>query len=188
MWSHLLVRRYRQQPHFDERWVDQAVQHYATRHDPAHLSWSKQAAFERGSFATLLAIHIRNGASQAELLAVGDTIAVLGISGVFCTSFPYTSADQFKTNPLLISTRHDCNGGLFETDPSRFRAIWTLLPFQSKLMAMTDALGAWLLAEPHSRFPVLADLRSRTRFIKLIENERLAGRMRRDDTTLLILE
>jgi serine/threonine protein phosphatase PrpC len=99
-WSHLLVRRYRQQPRFDEQWVNQAVQHYASRHNPADLTWSKQAAFERGSFATLLAIHIKNGA-QAEVLAVGDSIAVLGTSGCFCNSFPYTSASQFNSEPLL---------------------------------------------------------------------------------------
>jgi serine/threonine protein phosphatase PrpC len=188
MWSHLLVRRYRQQPRFDEQWVNQVVELYATRHDPANLNWSKQAAFERGSFATLLAIHIRNGATKAEVLAIGDSLAVLGTDGAFCASFPYTSADQFKAEPLLISTRHDCNNGLFEADPSRFRATWELSPFSSKLMAMTDALGAWLLAEPETRFHILASLRSRAAFAKLIETERCAGHMRRDDTTLLILE
>jgi hypothetical protein len=187
-WSHLLVRRYRHQPQFDEQWIARAVQHYTMRRNPANLSWSKQAAFERGSFATLLAIHIRNGATQAEVIAVGDSIAVLGTSGSFCASFPYTSADQFKSEPLLISTRSDCNNCLFESDPSRFRAIWKLGPLRTNLMAMTDALGAWLLTEPESRFPILASLRSRSAFAKLVETERSADRMRRDDTTLLVLE
>jgi hypothetical protein len=140
------------------------------------------------AIASLLAIHIRNGATQAEVLAIGDSLAVLGTDGVFCASFPYTSAEQFKAQPLLISTRHDCNNGLLGTDPSRFRAVWELSPLSSKLMAMTDALGAWLLAEPEARFHILASLRSRAAFTKLIDTERSAGRIRRDDTTLLILE
>src|SRR5262249_44319543 len=156
------------QPRFDEPWVNQAIQHYAARHNPENLSWSKQAAFERGSFATLLAIHIKNNATQAEVLAIGDSIAVLGTSRILCDSFPYKSADQFKREPLLISTRQDCNDGLFDADPSRFRATWKLCPLRSKLMAMTDALGAWLLTDPESRFPILASLRSRTTFVKLV--------------------
>ena len=101
-WSRLLVGLYRQQPEFSSAWVDQATARYTASHDIAALSWSRQAAFERGSFATLLAIHA-NGGPHAEILAVGDSLAVLGHGGSFRQSFPYETPEQFGAHPLLIS-------------------------------------------------------------------------------------
>jgi hypothetical protein len=185
-WSRLLVSRYRKRPRFDAAWIAQATARYAAYRTSSTLSWSKQAAFERGSFATLLALHLARDFSRADILAVGDSLAVFGIDGVICNSFPYTSPDRFSERPLLISTLSDRNCGLLQ-DMDRFWTSWTLST-DSTLMAMTDALGAWLLTEPTSRFPILASMRSRRDFAELIETERIARRLRRDDATLLVLQ
>jgi hypothetical protein len=187
-WSKLLVNLYIECPRFDETWVQEAVKRYAETHNGLKLSWSQEAAFERGSFATLLSLHLTDDGSQVNVLAVGDSISVLGEGDTFCYSFPYSSADQFNARPLLISTRADRNVELFNQDPTNFRITWQLAGHRRpRILAMTDALGAWLLTDPTGRFPILATLRSHAAFESLVESERLAGRMRRDDTTLLCL-
>jgi hypothetical protein len=151
------------------------------------MSWSQQAAFQRGSFATLLALHIATDARRVDVLAIGDTIAAYGIKHTFRKSFPYASADQFASRPLLISTRQERNQILFR-NTRRFKTSWNVAAIRNlTVMAMTDALGAWLLSDPESRFGILARIRTRRSFITLVEDERQAGRIRRDDTTLLIL-
>jgi hypothetical protein len=56
------------------------------------------------------------------------------------------------------------------------------------LLCMTDALGQWVLArldEEVSPITVLRKLRSPAAFRRFVLAERAAGRLRRDDTTLL---
>ena len=55
-WARLLACRFVENSQIDHRWLAEAITEYTTRVDYASLSWSKQAAFERGSFATLLGI------------------------------------------------------------------------------------------------------------------------------------
>jgi hypothetical protein len=186
-WSRLLVRRYRRRPSFSPAWVSQATANYVAIRDRSKMSWSQQAAFQRGSFATLLAVNIATDARRVDVLAIGDTIAAYGIKHTFRKSFPYASADQFASRPLLISTRQERNQTLFR-DTRRFRTSWNVAAIGDlTVMAMTDALGAWMLSDPEARFSVLARIRTPYSFVKLVENERQAGRIRRDDTTLLIL-
>jgi hypothetical protein len=55
---------------------------------------------------------------------------------------------------------------------------------------MTDALGRWFLEALRARrapATVLAALHSRTAFDAFVARERGSGRLRRDDTTLLVL-
>jgi len=58
------------------------------------------------------------------------------------------------------------------------------------LLCMTDALGHWLLSQrDRSPSPIglLRDLRTAKDFTRFVEGERAAGRMKRDDTTLIAL-
>lgn len=185
-WSRLLVGLYRQRPEFSPAWVDHAATRYTASHDVASMSWSCQAAFERGSFATLLAIYA-SGGQHAEILAVGDSLAVLGYGSSFRQSFPYETPEQFGANPLLISTVKARNAALLESDPRSFRTSWKV-GSRTSILAMTDALGQWLLSDAAGRYPLLANLRDRRKFTILVETERTERRMKRDDTTLLILQ
>ncbi|UTP23371.1 hypothetical protein NMB33_06365 [Burkholderia sp. FXe9] len=54
LWANLLANKYLDEPGLSEEWIGKALADYAVAHDFASMSWSKQAAFERGSFATLL--------------------------------------------------------------------------------------------------------------------------------------
>src|SRR3990167_3467482 len=55
-WATLLTERYLCEPGVSSAWAQEAVSEYKGKIDFDQLSWSKQAAYERGSFATLLGI------------------------------------------------------------------------------------------------------------------------------------
>src|SRR5205085_11232801 len=70
-------------------------------------------------------------------------------------------------------------------------ADWTFRGLeQPALLCMTDALGHWLLSQrDHDSSPIgiLRRLRTPGAFARLVQEERAAGRMKRDATTLIAL-
>ena len=77
------------------------IREYTQECRPAALSWSKQAAFERGSYATFLGVRKKRG--MVQVLAFGDSLAVW-LQGDHVVSFPYIDAKQFDERPLCLST------------------------------------------------------------------------------------
>lgn len=150
----------------------------------ATLSWSKQAAFERGSYATFIGIRRRHGAVQ--VLAFGDSLAVWH-HGDRAVTFPYCSAEQFDERPLCLSTVQVRNEPAF----AAVRVSYTTWPMEpgSSLLLMTDALGRWLLSQREARLARerLLRLSSEAEFAEFVLAERRAGAMKRDDTTLAVL-
>ena len=109
--------------------------------------------------------------------------------GEFVASFPYEHSEQFTQNPLLLSTNMARNEPILSQAPfARFMRTWNLTRLRNPaVLGMTDALGAWLLKAPKNRLHRLLALRTRIQFAGFVEYERFAGRMRRDDTTLLVV-
>jgi hypothetical protein len=188
-WSRILARRYAQHPCFDDTWVAAAIAAYGELHDRDSLPWMQQAAFDRGSFASLLGVTDR-GDRQVAILAIGDSLAVLCDGDRVVASFPYEAPEQFDANPQLLSTNPAENAFLVEPDAmSRLSIEWDLGPLASPaLLCVTDALGCWLLGQRDAEPSPIARLRalgSRRAFARFVEEERATGGMRRDDTTLL---
>jgi hypothetical protein len=188
-WSRLLARRFARRPHFDRQWLAEAVAAYAGQHDRDGLPWMQQAAFDRGSFASLLGISDRGGGRIA-VLAIGDSLAVLCDGDRVAASFPYDRPEQFDADPQLLSTDPAQNAFLAEPEGlARLTCEWDLASLDDPaLLCVTDALGRWILSqqgcEP-SPIARLRRLRKPRQFARLVEDERAAGRLRRDDTTLL---
>lgn len=244
-WARLLCDRFLQQPSVDAAWAAAAAAAQA-QVDPASLPWSRRAAWQRGSFATLLGVewdapqrmlHL-HGVGDSLLLAVwrelptpapeasprdqwvqglaqwapqskleqtnlwkaekqaappvhDDVVETRLITGL--RSWPYEDAEQFAQRPLLLSSLPEHNAFVSASD---FNALCRCsLPVREgqdmHLLLMTDALGAWVLAGPADGHAdaaaTLLALNSAAAFEHLVEEERAAGRMRRDDTTLLVL-
>ena len=60
-----------------------------------------------------------------------------------------------------------------------------------KLLCATDALACWIfgeLAEGRDPLGRLVELQDDSSFVKFITTERNEGRLRRDDTTFLLIE
>lgn len=180
-WARVLVARYVRRPVIDEVWVAQAIGAYRVGFDRAAMPWSAQAAFDRGSFATLLGLQL--GPDGVSILGIGDSLAVLDDGAEICATFPYSESEQFRANPLLLSTNHDENTEILGAD---FTTHWRL-DATSKLFCMTDAIGAWLLSDRPERMARLRALQTRAEFVALVEEARADGTMRRDDTTLLVI-
>lgn len=182
-WARVLVKRYALRQKIDEGWLTQAIADYAATFDRAAMSWSAQAAFDRGSFATLLGLCF--DASGLSILGIGDSLAVLDDGSGIRATFPYSEPEQFRANPLLLSTIYERNAAILGTD---FSARWQLEDIgHPRVFCMTDAIGAWLLSARSERMARLRSLQTRNDFISLVENARADGSMRRDDTTLLVI-
>jgi len=166
-WSKLLVQLFFRNLHVDERWLRHAVTVYAGKFDRGTMSWSAQAAFDRGSFATLTGIVIPPTRSQLQVLGVGDSVAVLADGNQIVSSHPYQRAERFAARPLLFSTVWEQNRTLLGPVLVSFVTRWSLRHLrEASILLMTDALGAWLLRDARARLPKLLDLNT-SRQLKL---------------------
>lgn len=187
-WARILVRRYARDPCFDKVWLASAVREFAALHDRENLSWAQQAAFDRGSFASLLGL--RREETRVEILAIGDSIAVLCDADRVVATFPYEFPGQFDERPLLLSTDPARNAFLAECSVRRnFAVEWDMSSLAApSILCVSDALGHWIISRRDDEPSPIAALRaitSRRQFTRFVVNERIAARMRRDDTTML---
>ena len=180
-WARILVSRYVRWPVIDEAWLALAIGAYHAGFDRAAMSWSAQASFDRGSFATLLGLRL--GRDGVSILGIGDSLVVLDDGAEIRATFPYSEPEQFRSNPLLLSTIHDRNTAILGAN---FTTHWHL-DGSSKLFCMTDAIGAWLLTNRPEGMARLRAIQTRAEFVALVENARADRTMRRDDTTLLVI-
>ncbi|RNF35331.1 hypothetical protein [Paracoccus methylarcula] len=182
-WARVLVKHYARRPVIDADWLTQAIGEYAAVFDRESMSWSAQAAYDRGSFATLLGVQF--DPDGVLILGVGDSLAVLDDGVEIRATFPYCEPRQFRTNPLLLSTIPDRNAVILGADNS---TRWNVEGVEApKIYCMTDAIGAWLLSARVERMNRLRMLQNRREFVALVETARADGTMRRDDTTLLVI-
>ncbi len=190
-WARLLVEKYVADPHFLPTWVEAAVSDYKDSVDFEALSWSQQAAFERGSFATLLGLELADNRQEIRVLAVGDSLACHIRNSALLASYPYSTPEEFDARPALLSTIG--SGNTFIQDPE-FHAqntikTWVVEPGDVVLL-VTDAIGQWLLREMSvdaGSLVTLAAVASESELGELTARLRAEHRMRVDDTTVLRL-
>ena len=189
-WAQLLVKKFARDPDFSRAWVAEAVADYSQRIDLAALSWSQQAAFERGSFASLLGLRLAESGQEVELLAVGDSLACHVRGGTLISTFPYSAAEEFDARPALLSTLGNKNGFLTETGffAHDLRATWAVRA-GDVILLVTDAVGQWLLRKKLSHPSSLQTLAisSSTELSELVLRMRAERRMRYDDSSVIRL-
>jgi hypothetical protein len=188
----MLAEKFIADPGVNEAWVKDIVTDYKSRDDPTSLPWFKQAAYERGSFATLLGIEYNQEHATVEILAIGDSLAILfdAETKKMAYTWPYKRPERFKARPTLLSTLNEHNAfiGKSRFRKGRFRKFLLKNLERPILLCMTDALGEWALKDELSGGSGLANLvaiSSEEELSALVNDERLAKRMRTDDSTLL---
>lgn len=191
-WSRMLVRRFVQNPEFTPDWLSAAIGEFSKLYDRDSLPWMKQAAFDQGSFASLLGVRIFDWGEIIRILAVGDSLAVLCDGDTIKATFPYSTAAEFDRAPRLLSTNPSENGFLGEDCPDDALVVeWTFSGLhRPSLLCMTDALGHWLLSwkdRAQSPIALLRGLGTHKEFTRFVQAERASGRMKRDDTTLMAI-
>lgn len=192
LWARLLVTKFLVDPGLNAEWVRTALADYGAVHDFASMSWSKQAAFERGSFATLLGGEYFPEHHAVEMLGVGDSVALLFDAGELVCAWPLDDPGQFQERPSLLSTvvRHNdfLTNGDFRTRHVKIIHLAEL--GAPRLLCVTDALGEWALRAVRDKDSGIVDLlslQSEEQLAELVLRERAAKRMRIDDSTLLAL-
>lgn len=188
-WAGILARRFTENTVVSFDWLQAAITEFRTAHDRETMPWMQQAAFDRGSFATLLGIEFSPDWRAARVFAVGDTLLAFVDLGQVVRTIPYVQSDDFDRSPQLLSTNPLENGWL---DKDAISSAWHELNIASHeaptLLLMTDALGRWLLDQPDvSRVSTLLNIPSEQEFRDFVEGERAAGRLKRDDTTLVVI-
>jgi hypothetical protein len=190
VWAELLCHKYIQEPLLSESWISSATEAYSGRTDFTSLSWSKQAAFNRGSFSTLLGLQFY-GNDTVDITAVGDSIAVMLEGDRYVTSFPYTEAGKFQERPYLISTNtiynQFINDGGFPN-----AAHWDFSGIKScSILCMTDAMAEWALKQNENGSPVwdkLLSLNEMSDFCDCVKDARANREMKADDSTLIVIK
>ncbi len=76
-WSKTLARRFTKDQKLDRGWLLDCIRAFNSKHDRDSLPWAQQAAFDSGSFSSLLGIVVDPVSAEVRLSAVGDTLAVL---------------------------------------------------------------------------------------------------------------
>jgi hypothetical protein len=191
-WARLLAAKYTIQPEISTDWLSDAANEYASSFDLSALSWSKQAAFDRGSFATLLGVQFLAGQNEIKVFAIGDTLAVFCDGTQLIDTFPYSQSEQFREHPELFSTNSALNYCFEEPDfAARHCRIWsTDYRREPVLLCMTDALAEWALRLSELGDPAwerLIAINELYDLEALVSQERQAKKMRVDDTTLIRL-
>jgi hypothetical protein len=189
-WAQILVRRYARNPEVTSQWIRDAITEFGSLYDRESMPWMKQASFDRGTFASLLGVRVLNQGKNIQVLSIGDTLAVLCDGDSISSTFPYSEPGEFDQRPQLLCTNPAENTFVDASDFDFHRfADWTFCGLERPaLLCMTDALGHWLLshrAQQPSPVAVLREIRSSKAFGRFVQEEREAGRMRRDDTTLM---
>jgi hypothetical protein len=149
----------------------------------------KQASLDRGSFASLLGVCFYDH-GNIQVIAIGDSLAVLCDGDDIVATHPYIAPDQFLQAPQLLSTNSAENAFLSKIDwDEELYRDWRFQGLSHPaLLCMTDALGQWVLTlrdQGAAPITILRQIAKPKQFAELVRLERKAGRLRRDDTTLL---
>lgn len=191
-WATLLTDGFIKPVELQEEILAETIKEYSTRFDFSTLPWSKQAAFGRGSFSTLLIVKKLNESNSLKILSVGDSQGVLLDGEDFITAFPYSKSGLFHQRPELLSTKSEQNH--FISEPlflENHETIWNLQDLKTPvILCMTDALAEWAMRnfeEGSPKWQELCSIGEISSLEKLVIQERLEKRMRVDDTTLITL-
>ena len=189
-WAHIVAISYVQTPSVTRPWITEAISKFDKKYDREALPWMAQAALDRGSFASLLGIQLHQP-NEVEVFAVGDTEALLCDGDGIVATFPYSVSAEFSASPLLLSTSPSANTFVQEENyPSSRTVYWDLQGLSTpSVYCMTDALAQWALErkeEGNTPIRLLSEIRTARHFGSFVRRERGAGRLKRDDTTLLV--
>lgn len=192
-WARIITSEFVDSPEMGALWLEKCVQQYAEQYDVQALSWSKQASFNRGSYATLLGVECFADQKTIGALAIGDSICAILENENLAATFPYDRHEQFQQRPEILSTLSSNNA--FVSAPDFYTKHFKTFPIstdsKTTILCMTDALGEWALrgqADGEPRWSLLMSLTNLSELEELVLRERSAKRMRVDDITLLHID
>ena len=155
------------------------------------IPWHGEAKARAGASATLVGLTISAVDDDSERLswqaiAVGDSCLFVIRDGQLHRSFPLDTSEEFDNYPPLVSSNRAASDGIWEDMQSASGESES----GDALILVSDAIACWFLARIEAGeepLEVLMEMEEST-WSAWVEEQRNAGLMRNDDTTLLIIE
>jgi hypothetical protein len=198
LWSHLLVDHFVSHadagPDAWSRWLPTAQQSWLDALRDVSIPWYGQDQFQRGAFATFLAIVLHDGEGKAcdwHAEAIGDSCLFHTRGDRLLCSFPLDNSSQFDSLPRLVGSRSLVD----EVARERSHSLRGSAQPLDRVWLVSDALAHWCLAQMESASPPWHELTSfldpaspDERFAGWIEHVRATRGLRNDDVVLLAIE
>ncbi len=171
-------------------WLVQAQETWRAGVPWDRIPWHGEAKARAGAFATLLGLTIAAKSGRTRRLswravAVGDSCLFVVSGDRLRLSFPLGNPAQFDNSPSLVCSNPDNAEDLWEnvhrTGGECVAGDWFILA--------SDALACWFLgrnAEGEKPWKTLLALDA-SGWAAWVEEQRRAGSMRNDDTTLVVI-
>ena len=171
-------------------WLASAQDEWHGRVPWDRIPWHGEAKARLGAYATLLGLTVGVGPDGPgrlvwQAVAVGDSCLFLVRDGRLSLSFPLDDAAQFDNSPSLLCSNPESAGGPWEN----VRRAGDECAAGDLFILASDALACWLLArnaQGERPWETLLAL-DRSGWSAWVEQQRSAGLMRNDDTTLVII-
>ena len=198
-WARLLTREFVQRPPdldaLDDcslrEWLAPARREWRDAIPWDRIPWHGLAKAQAGAFATLLGVTVSDPGDDSpglrwEAVAVGDCCLFVVQEDRLILSFPLEEAGQFDSTPALLCSNSENAGepweGVSRADGRCRRG--------DLLVLASDALACWFL-EAHAGggrpWETLQALEA-SEWPAWVDEQRRAGAMRNDDTTLMVIE
>tara|TARA_S200000501_G_C20723062_1_gene699343 strand:- start:27 stop:785 length:759 start_codon:yes stop_codon:yes gene_type:complete len=151
------------------------------------LSWSQQAAFDRGSFASLTGL-VDHGDS-IEILSIGDSVALWQPTKESVNSHFLTETSDFVNQPLLISTKESSDNFFFMQEDIAWatKKIKKKEVYDGSIYLLTDAIAIKILdliKNGEMLFALNVLRENYSNFESWILSERRKKQIKIDDTTV----
>jgi hypothetical protein len=194
LWARVLVHRFMRSP-FDPvadvthltNWLLRPQRLWRRAIGRRPLPWFAEHKVAMGSFAAFLTARLWvDGATVYwSAAAVGDCCLFVVESDDLVVSFPVKDPAEFSSSPLLVGTSTDASMGNYWMRRRGDASSCALFLF------MSDALAHWFLEDAlcgGKPWRLLHPLESDGAFEDLVDRLRSTGRLRNDDSTLIVWE
>lgn len=198
-WARLLVDKFvKSPPELDgsdlNQWLEGPSLDWTSNISWDELPYYKYNKAQEGAFATFLGVQLNtslddNAESQLlhwHALAVGDSAIIVVRNDRLLTSFPVTLDTVFDNRPALIST----NAAYNKQSLKKVVVQHGDLKQGDLMFLVTDAMAEWLLESirrGEKPWIDLAGIQDDDQFALMVQRLRTEGKMKNDDTTLIIL-
>lgn len=173
LWAQQLCTQFVQTGSFHP---ESAAQEWRSAIGAKPLPWFLADKLRQATHASFLGLEWNE---QLTAQAIGDSCVFVIRDCALALAFPYTRAEDFAGHPALIPTQ----GAV----PALQRTTFALEPGDT-VLAATDALAAWFLAEVAQQpWNSLLALQGPGDFARFVHALRSARRLALDDTTLAII-
>jgi hypothetical protein len=153
------------------------------------LSWYSEEKARTGSFAAFIGVELdlKTEPPSWKAIALGDACLFHFRHGALLKSLPLSQSESFNSNPVLVAS----DSSLHESSMNSVVIDSGSCENEDVLMLMTDAIASWCLQQLESG-DLNVDEFFRTKqdagLRKILDLERLAGRIRNDDIAIVRIE